>query len=62
MQAIGCSIFWEDQTQLTPTWKAAYIRKVATPDLKTYVLEAQLQHQDRKGFCRRNGSIAEHVS
>jgi len=29
---------WEDQTQLTPTWKAAYIRKVVTPDLKTYVV------------------------
>ena len=29
---------WEDQTQLTPTWKAAYIRKVVTPDLKTYVI------------------------
>jgi signal transduction histidine kinase len=29
---------WEDQAQLTPTWKAAYIRKVVTPDLKTYVI------------------------
>jgi signal transduction histidine kinase len=29
---------WEDQTQLTPSWKAAYIRKVVTPDLKTYVV------------------------
>ena len=29
---------WEDRTQLTPTWKAAYIRKVVTPDHKTYVV------------------------
>jgi signal transduction histidine kinase len=29
---------WEDRTQITPTWKAAYIRKVVTPDLKTYVV------------------------
>jgi signal transduction histidine kinase len=29
---------WEDQTQLTPSWKAAYIRKVITPDHKTYVV------------------------
>jgi signal transduction histidine kinase len=29
---------WEDQAQITPTWKAAYIRKVVTPDLKTYVV------------------------
>jgi hypothetical protein len=29
---------WEDQTQLTPSWKAAYIRKVVTPDQKTYVI------------------------
>jgi signal transduction histidine kinase len=29
---------WEDQTQLMPSWKAAYIRKVVTPDLKTYVV------------------------
>ena len=29
---------WEDQTQITPSWKAAYIRKVVTPDRKTYVI------------------------
>jgi signal transduction histidine kinase len=29
---------WEDRTQITPTWKAAYIRKVVTPDRKTYVV------------------------
>jgi signal transduction histidine kinase len=29
---------WEDQTQLTPSWKAAYVRKVVTPDRKTYVV------------------------
>ena len=29
---------WEDQTQLTPSWKAAYVRKVVTPDHKTYVV------------------------
>jgi signal transduction histidine kinase len=29
---------WENQKQLTPSWKAAYVRKVVTPDQKTYVV------------------------
>jgi cytochrome c len=29
---------WEDRRQLSPTWKAAYIRKVTTPDHKVYVI------------------------
>jgi signal transduction histidine kinase len=29
---------WEDHAQLTPSWKAAYVRKVVTPDHKTYVV------------------------
>jgi signal transduction histidine kinase len=29
---------WEDNTQLTPSWKAAYVRKAITPDHKTYVI------------------------
>src|SRR5436190_4269055 len=29
---------WEDQTQLMPTWKAAYVRKVITRDHKIYVV------------------------
>jgi cytochrome c len=29
---------WEDRAQLTPSWKAAYVRKVVTPEHKTYVV------------------------
>jgi signal transduction histidine kinase len=29
---------WEDHAQLTPSWKAAYVRKAVTPDHKTYVV------------------------
>jgi signal transduction histidine kinase len=29
---------WEDHTRLSPSWKAAYIRKVVTPDHKVYAL------------------------
>ena len=30
--------FWEEQTQLNPAWKTAYIRKVVAPDGKTYLV------------------------
>jgi signal transduction histidine kinase len=29
---------WQNQTQITPSWKSAYIRKVVGPDGKTYVV------------------------
>jgi signal transduction histidine kinase len=29
---------WEDHAQLTPSWKATYVRKAITPDHKTYVI------------------------
>ena len=29
---------WQNQTQLTPSWKGAYIRKVIAPDHRTYVI------------------------
>jgi signal transduction histidine kinase len=29
---------WENQTQLTPNWKSAYIRKVVAPNGQTYVV------------------------
>jgi signal transduction histidine kinase len=29
---------WQNQTQLIPSWKSAYVRKVIGPDGKTYVL------------------------
>jgi len=29
---------WENRRQLSPTWKAAYIRKVITPDNKVYAI------------------------
>jgi hypothetical protein len=29
---------WEDHTQLTPSWKATYVRKAITPDHQTYVV------------------------
>jgi len=30
--------FWEEQTQLNPAWKTAYIRKVVAPDGKTFLV------------------------
>jgi hypothetical protein len=30
--------FWENHTQLTPSWKATYVRKAVTPDHRTYVV------------------------
>jgi len=29
---------WENQTQITPNWKSAYVRKVITPNGQTYVV------------------------
>jgi signal transduction histidine kinase len=29
---------WENQTQLTPSWKSTYVRKVVRPDGQTYVV------------------------
>jgi signal transduction histidine kinase len=29
---------WQNQMQLTPSWKSAYVRKVMTPDGRTYVI------------------------
>ena len=29
---------WEEQTQLSPQWKSAYVRKVVAPDGKVYVV------------------------
>jgi signal transduction histidine kinase len=29
---------WENRTQVTPSWKATYVRKAITPDHKTYVI------------------------
>lgn len=33
---------WENQTQLTPSWKSAYVRKVIAPNGKTYVVGSGL--------------------
>lgn len=33
---------WQDRTQITPIWKASYVRKVVTPDGKTYALGSGL--------------------
>ena len=33
---------WEDHARLSPSWKAAYIRKVVTPDHKVYALGSGL--------------------
>jgi Cache domain len=35
---------WENQIQLTPMWKSTYVRKVAAPDGKTYVIGSGLYH------------------
>ena len=34
--------FWENQVQLTPSWKSTYVRKVLGPNGKTYVVGAGL--------------------
>ena len=54
---------WEDRRQLSPAWKAAYIRKVVTPDGKVYAhRQRHLQSEDRahlrQGQCRSGGPIA----
>jgi signal transduction histidine kinase len=33
---------WQNQTQLTPSWKGSYIRKAIAPDHKTYVVGSGL--------------------
>ena len=33
---------WQDRTQITPLWKASYVRKVVTPDGKTFLIGSGL--------------------
>ena len=47
---------WQDQTQLTPSWKSAYVRKVVgaeRPDLCGR--KRKLQHQGREAVSSRSG-------
>ena len=51
---------WEDQTQLTPSWKAAYVRKVVTPDHKTYVVgSGSYSIKIEKAFVEERGANAQ---
>ncbi len=46
---------WEELPRLTPSWKAAYIRKVVTPDHKVYALGAGLYHpKTERVFVKNN--------
>ena len=52
---------WEDQTQLTPTWKAAYIRKVVTRTSRPMWSEAAATASRSKRRLSRTRSSAQLV-
>lgn len=50
---------WQDGTQITPLWKASYVRKVVTPDGKTYAIGSGLYNPKiEKAFVQERVKLA----
>jgi signal transduction histidine kinase len=50
---------WQDRTQITPIWKASYVRKVVTPGGKTYLIGSGLYNPKiEKAFVQERLNLA----
>ena len=50
---------WQDRTQITPIWKASYVRKVVTPDGKTFAVGSGLYNPKiEKVFVQERVNLA----